>query len=190
MKKIALVAILAATAVSAPALAATDGTLSTTSSTGTLDVNVNIPKMVRVSGLNDLTINVTPTLLTEPFFSREDATDKFCVYSNDGASGAYSMKITGAGAGVGGAPFSLNGAGGALPYYMWSSDTTNEFKDYLFGQTTTYASGADGAGRRTTLNCSVQGNNASVKVGVNDADLIAAQAGTYSDTVTVTVSVI
>ena len=128
-------------------------------------------------------------MLTEPYHSREDATDDFCVYSNDGNLGAYSMKITGAGTGST-APFTMSGPA-PLPYYMWSSDVkSNSFKNYLFGQTTTYASGADGAGRRTTLDCSVQGTNATVKFGVNDADLIAAQAGTYTDTVTVLVSAI
>lgn len=191
MKKFLTAAAIAALAISAPAFAATDGTLSVTNSTGTLQLNVNIPKMVRVSGLDDLTINVTPALLTEPFFSREDANDTFCVYSNDGTNGAYSMKVTSANAGVGAAPFSLAGPGGGLGYYMWSSDNVGDpFKNYLFGQTTTYASNADGAGRRTTLNCSAQGNNANIHVGVNDADLIAAQAGSYTDTVTVLVSTI
>ncbi|HEX2812512.1 MAG TPA: hypothetical protein PKC32_00210 [Sphingopyxis sp.] len=188
MKKLAFAAATAVLAMSAPAFAATDGALSTTSSTGDLQLNVNIPKMVRVSGLNDLTIDVTPAMLTEPYHSREDATDHFCVYSNDGADGAYSMAVTGT-AGSG-APFALSGPA-PLPYYMWTSDNTNQFKSYRFnGSTTSYLSNGDGNGRRTTLDCSVEGDNATIKFGVNDSALIAAQAGTYTDTVTVTVSVI
>lgn len=193
MKKFAFAAATAVLAISSPAFAATDGALSTTSSTGTVQLNVNIPKMVRVSGLNDLTIDVTPDALTEPYHSREDATDKFCVYSNDGANGAYSMAVSATAGPEGSSPFALTGAGSTkLPYAIWTSDNVgNEFKDFRFnGLTTSYASNADNAGRRTTLDCSVQGNNASIKFGVNDSDLVAAQAGTYTDTVTVTVSTI
>jgi hypothetical protein len=190
MKKIAFAAATAVLAMSAPAFAATDGALSTTSSTGDLQLNVNIPKMVRVSGLNDLTIDVTPAMLTEPYFSREDATDKFCVYSNDGADGAYSMTVSGTAGPGGDTPFALNGPA-PLPYAIWTSDNTNQFKSFRFnGSTTNYLSNGDGNGRRTTLDCSVQGDNASIKFGVKDSNLIAAQAGTYTDTVTVTVSVI
>jgi hypothetical protein len=192
MKKLAFAAATAVLAISSPAFAATDGALSTTSSTGTVQLNVNIPKMVRVSGLNDLTIDVTPAALTEPYHSREDATDKFCVYSNDGSNGAYSMAVS-ATAGVGGdTPFALTGSGGSLPYAIWTSDNVgNEFKSFRFnGSATSYESNADGAGRRTTLDCSVQGDNATIKFGVKDSNLVAAQAGTYTDTVTVTVSTI
>lgn len=192
MKKLAFAAATAVLAVSSPAFAATDGALSTTSSTGTVQLNVNIPKMVRVSGLNDLTINVTPAMLTEPYFSREDATDTFCVYSNNGADGAYSMAVS-ANAGPGGdTPFALTGTGGSLPYAIWTSDNVgSQFKSFRFnGSNTSYISNGDGAGRRTTLDCSGLGDNASIKFGVKDSNLIAAQAGTYTDTVTVTVSVI
>lgn len=194
MKKLAFAAATAVLAMSAPAFAATDGALSETDSTGTVQVNVNIPKMVRVSGLNDMTIDVTPTMLTEPYHSREDATDTFCVYSNNGIDGAYSMAVTATPSGVSGsAPFALSGAGGSLPYAMWTSDNVaNSFKNYRFnGSTTSYLSNGDGAGRRTTLDCSGgANNNAIIRFGVNDTDLIAAQAGSYTDTVTVTVSVV
>lgn len=176
-----------------PALAEVDGALSTTDSVGSLDVTVNIPKMVRVSGLDDLTINVTPAMLTEPFFSRSDATSLFCVYSNDGADGAYNLTVTANQSGLGGAtPFALTGPGGALPYAIWTSDNTgNQFKNFRFsGGTTSYLANADGLGRPTTLDCTDRTENASIKVGVLDANIIASQAGTYTDTITVTVSVI
>lgn len=194
MKKIAFAAATAVLAMSAPAFAATDGDLSESASTGTVQVNVNIPKMVRVSGLNDMTIDVTPTMLTEPYHSREDATDTFCVYSNNGVNGDYSMAVTATASGVpGSAPFALTGTGGSLPYAMWTSDNIgNSFKSFRFnGSTTSYASNGDGAGRRTTLDCNGgANNNAIIRFGVNDSDLIAAQSGTYTDTVTVTVSVV
>lgn len=187
MKKLLIAA--AAVAFATPAMAATDGELSTTSSAGTVEFNVNIPKMVRVSGLDDMTINVTPAMLTEPYFSREDANDTFCVYSNDGVDGAYAMTVSATSntTGSGGA-FQLNGPE-ALPYAVWTSDDTgNKFKNYSYGQTTSYLAGADGNGRATTLDCSNRGDNANIHVGVNDSALIAAQAGSYTDTITVTVS--
>jgi len=193
MKKLLTVLAITAMTAATPALAATDGTLDTTSSTGTFDVTVNIPKMVRVSGLDDLTFNITPAMLTEPYFSREDQTSTFCVYSNDGADGAYAMTVSGQASGLGGGrPWALSGPGGQLPFAMWTSDNTgSQFKTFRFpNQTVNYLSNADGNGRRTTLNCGAQGDNATIKVGVNDSDLIAAQAGTFTGTVTVTVSTI
>lgn len=188
MKKLLIAAAMVAFAT--PALAATDGNLSETSSTGSLDVTVSIPKMVRVSGLQDMTFNISPSMLTEPYFSREDQTDKFCVYSNDGQDGQYSMTVTSSNPGDAHHHWGLTGAGGTLPFSMWTSDTTNQFKTFNFGQTVTYATNGDGQGRRTTLNCSDHGTDASIKVGFDDSDLLAAQAGTYSGTVTVTVSTI
>lgn len=189
MKKLLIAA--AAVAFATPAMAATDGQLSTTSSTGTLEFNVNIPKMVRVSGLNDLTINVTPAMLTEPYFSREDANDTFCVYSNDGADGAYSMTVSAnPNPGSSGGAFALTGPE-SLPYAVWTSDNTgNKFKTYSFGQTVNYLANADGQGRPATLDCSGRGDNANIHVGVDDSKLIAAQAGNYHDTITVTVATI
>ena len=190
MKKLLFAA--AAIMIATPALANTDGNLSESSSQGSLDVTVNIPKMVRVSGLDDMTFNITPAMLTEPYFSREDQTSTFCVYSNDGANGAYSLQVSATHSGVNGRPWGLTGpSSSVLPYNIWTSDNTgNQFKDYNFGQTVTYASNADGQGRRTTLNCSDHGDNATLKVGIDDADLLAAQAGAYTGTVTVTVSTI
>ena len=107
MKKLLIAA--AAIMVATPALASTAGDLSVTSSQGSLDVNVNIPKMVRVSGLDDLAFNITPQMLTEPYFSREDQTSTFCVYSNDGADGAYSMQISATQSGASGRPWGLTG---------------------------------------------------------------------------------
>lgn len=149
--------------------------------------------MVRVSGLDDMTIDVTTDMLTEPWTSREDANDTFCVYSNDGADGAYKMTVTATpGVGDDSTPFDLTGTGGKLGYAIWTSDDTgNAFKGYTWnGNVQSYKSNGDSNGRRTTLDCGVQGDNANIHVGVNDTDIIAAQAGTYSDTVTVTVSVI
>ena len=190
MKKLLIAAL--AVAASAPAIAATDGELSTTTSTGTVTFNVNIPKMVRISGLNDMTIDITPAMLTEPYHSREDSNDTFCVYSNDGVDGAYTMSVSANpnSTGSGGA-FALTGPE-ALPYALWTSDnTSNKFKHYRFnGQTTTYAANADGLGRATTLNCGDRGDNANIHVGVDDSKIIAAQAGSYTDTITVTVATI
>ena len=54
----ALVAVSALAA--APAFAATDGNLDTSSSQGSVDFTTVIPQMVRISGLTDMTLNVTP----------------------------------------------------------------------------------------------------------------------------------
>ena len=188
MKKLLLAAVCAAT-FAAPAFAATDGSLSTTSSSGTVTFTTNIPNMVRVSGLNDMTINVTPAMLTEPYHSREDASDNFCVYSNAGANGNYKMSVS---ATPLGGNFALTGPG-SLRYLIWlSDDPANQFKHNAHpGSSFASATTAGGLARPATLDCSdvSGGANASIHVGVDDTDLLAAVAGTYSDTITVTVSV-
>ena len=190
MKKLLFAAVAAAMAT--PAMAATDGSLSTTDSTGTLDVTVNIPEMVRISGLDDLTINITPASLTSPFFNDSTESSSFCVYSNDGPDGEYSLTVNASASGVSGTPYALTGPE-TLPYSIFAGDEQSGTASFVYqfpGKVNTFSANADGLGRPTTLNCSNRGDNAIIRARVNNSDAIAVQAGTYTDTVTVTVAVI
>lgn len=175
------------------ALAATDGSLSTSSSVGTVDFTAVIPPMVRISGLTDMTINVTPESATSQYFSREDSESKFCVYSNIGNDGGYTIKVDGTAGAVG--PFALTNTADSskLDYAVWvSDDVTNAFKGFTWpGYTQTgYKTTAGGLARPATLNCSDTGKNASIHVGIDNTNILAAIAGTYKGTLTVTVSTI
>lgn len=190
MKKLLLAA--AALAVASPAMAATDGALSTTSSVGSVDVTVNIPEMVRVSGLDDMVMDITPAALTNQFSNNVTVADSFCVYSNDGPDGDYAISVAATPSGGGSGPYSLTGPE-SLNYQIYLGDVQSggaSFQYQFPGNVETFSSAADGLGRRTTLDCSAQGNNAIIRFRVMSADAIAAQAGTYTDTITVTVAVI
>ncbi|WP_019832152.1 hypothetical protein [Sphingomonas sp. PR090111-T3T-6A] len=182
----ALVAVSALAA--APAFAATDGNLDTSSSQGTVDFTTVIPQMVRISGLTDMTLNVTPAALQNKYFSRQDAESQFCVYSNVGADGGYTMKVDGdAGKDH---PFRLTGPS-TLDYNVWvSDDVSNSFKNYTWpgNVVTGYKTTSGGKARPTDLNCS-GGKDALVHVGVDNKDIFAAVAGTYKGTLKITVAV-
>ena len=183
----ALVAVSALAA--APAFAATDGNLDTSSSQGSVDFTTVIPQMVRISGLTDMTLNVTPAALQNKYFSRQDAESQFCVYSNVGADGGYTMKVDGD-AGDGSHGFGLTGPS-KLAYNVWvSDDVNNHFKNYTWpgNVVTGYKTTSGGKARPTDLNCS-GGKDALVHVGVDNKDIFAAVAGTYKRTLKITVAV-
>lgn len=197
MKKLIIGVALSAFIVATPSLAATDGNLSTNHSTGKLTVKAHIPNMVRISGLDDLTIAVTPAALSNPYFHRQDAQSDFCVYSNDGAEGGYNISVDGD-AGTD-SPYQLTGANGTLGYSVWiSDDPNNPFTGagvagagytYPGSQKTNYQTTRDGNARPTTIDCSDVGNSdASLHIGIDNTKILAAQSGTYKGVLRVTVS--
>ena len=191
MKKFIVAAAVAAFAVSSPALAAKDGKLSKNDSVGKVDFTTVIPNMVRISGLTDMRIRVTPEALNSPYFNRQDTESKYCVYSNIGVDGGYNVTVDGQ-AGTDN-PFALAGEGGsALDYNVWvSDDANNSFRAYTFPgfQQTGFKTTSGGQTRPVTTDCSdIGGNNAVIHVGVDNREILAATAGTYKGTLTVTVS--
>ncbi len=77
--------------ISSTAFAANDGDLGT-SSTGNLQVSVNLPEVYRIGGLSDVALSV----------NSKSVTQNFCVYTNN-TTGLYRLTVAGA-----------NGANGAL----------------------------------------------------------------------------
>ncbi len=75
-------------------LAATDGDLSTTSSEGSTRITAEVPKMVRITGLQDLDLGKYDPANHGDLY----ATTKFCVYRNS-HGGTFEMQMRGDGAG-------------------------------------------------------------------------------------------
>jgi len=192
MKKF-LIAALAAAAFATPAMAETQGTLSSTSSQGTVVVTTNVPKLVRISGLEDITINATAADLSN-VNGAYNRSQTFCVYSNNTLNGLYNLKVDGqAGAelNTGEAKYSLNGPEDqTLSFALWTSDQASN----VYGRGTaapgvakSFQTTAGNQQRTTTLDCNGR-DNASMNVRFTNARILAAVAGSYSGTLTFVVS--
>lgn len=197
MIKKTLVAAAALAVLATGAQASTQGTLSQTSSTGTTVVTANIPNMVSISGLTDVIFNVTAADINNPHFGGIDETSAFCVYSNVTAGGNYNISVGSSVVGAGNT-FALSGNGATLPMAVWVSDeASNGFGANGDGFTwpghikTNYSTAQTGQPRATDLSCSnvSGGKNAALQLRITDAALLAAVAGAYSGTLTLTVSV-
>lgn len=188
MKKILGAAALATAVIASPAFAA-DGILSSTSSSADVDITTTIPKLVRISGLEDITLtaNATDLANTGGAYNRGQT---FCVYSNDTTAGLYKLTVNGqAGAelNTGEAKYSLTGPEGqTLSFALWTSDIASSV--YAGGTRTPGVAKAGkttagGQPRTTTLNCGGT-DNASMNVRFTNARILAAVAGTYTGTLT------
>lgn len=195
MKNLALAAALAASALaSVPAAAATDGQLSSTSSVGSLTVTTTIPKLVKISGLSDISFSPTAANLADAG-GTQNTSERFCVYSNDTVNGLYKIRIDGlAGSELnsGELKFGLTGPGGSvLDLGVWVSDQANS--PYVRGTATpgqdiaNFATTAGGQARPTNLTCAGQ-NNASLAFKLKNSGILKAVAGTYTGALTITVS--
>lgn len=196
MKKSLLLAAAAlAVMASGTANAATDGSLSGTSSTGTLDVNVTVDEMVRVSGLDDLTLTIDAATIASNFGSTS-AISNFCVFSNVDALGTYNVTVGGnAGDGLGN-PYGLTGTstGTQLNHTVGYHDggTYNSIAAEFMrptGLTFTKTNTSDGQTRATDPDCVNVGDNSSLRVTVRNPVALAALADTYTGTLSVIVSV-
>lgn len=191
MKKILAASAIAAAFIASPALAQ-DGTLGATSS-AEVDITTNIPKLVRISGLEDITINATAADLATAggVYNRSQS---FCVYSNDTLAGNYKLAVLGQAGdelNTGEAKYSLNGPDSqTLSFALWTRDVatsptnggTNAPGVYKSFKTT-----SGGQTRTTTLNCGGV-ENASMNVRFTNARMLAAIAGNYTGTLTFLVS--
>lgn len=157
------------------AYAATDGTLGT-SSTGSLSITITIPARVQITKLRDLQ---PPTFTGSG--ARSEGAD-LCIYTNSTA-GRY--RVTAVGSGSGGA-------------FKIKNQTTLEELDYALnwndqngtsggvpissGTALTNQTGADTA----STNCS-GGTNSNLQVTFSEQNLLAAEAGTYSGSLSIMV---
>lgn len=177
-----------------PAFAqAGDGALSQTASIASFNVTTNIPKMVRISGLEDITLNVTAASVANAN-GAQNVGQRFCVYSNDTSAGLYKLTVdgqSGSELNTGEAKFSLTGPDATtLSFALWASDRASDA--YAKGTATpgvakNMQAVAGGQTRPTTLNCNGT-DNASMNVRFTNARILAALAGSYTGTLTFTVA--
>ena len=196
MNKIIALGVLASAFVAVPSMAATDGQLSEQSSVGTLQIQTVIPKMVRISGLTDIAFNITAASVSNES-GRQNKAVSFCVYSNDTVDGLYKMRVDGLAGdqlNTGENKFALsangNGATGTLSHAVWVSDNASD----VYGRGTAtpgvernFKTTSGGQARPTTLSCN-GASNAALNVGIPNKNILAATAGTYAGTLTLTVS--
>ncbi len=154
------------------------GTVGATS-TGSLDISVDVEDLVRISGLSDI-------LLTFDITGTGDiiGSSTACIYRN--GAGDYSLNATGSGAS---SAFTIQNAAPAPTAIAY----TVEWDDAVTGTAAaavtsgTPLTGQTGA-NTVTDDCSSGGANALVRVTVPRASLVAAPAGTYNGTLTLEVA--
>jgi spore coat protein U-like protein len=170
------------------AQAQTNGTFGS-SSTGTFSVNATVDPVVRISGLNNLTFAIGASFLNGSNPNVNQDFD-YCVYSNVSSLGSYKLSVSGTpGPAFGSNAWLLQGAGtDVLPFYVNSDDGTTERQ---MGPTDEFDFIAAGEGvRPDTSDCSDTGENTEITVAIKRSDILAANAGSYAATVTVTASVL
>ena len=154
--------------------ATVDGTVGPTS-TGTMDVIVNVPPLALINELDTITLNYTTGDLT--------GSDEFCIWSS---SGAYGITIT-----------SLNGTGGfqadsvtdSLAYTVVFDDSTNPATGVAVTEGTPITGQDSTPENGFPVGCGGGATNAVVEVNFVEAgNLLGADSGVYSDEMTLLVS--
>lgn len=168
-KGIALASLLAA---AGTAYSATDGSLGATS-TGDLDVRVQIADRVQISGLDNIDFR------TYAGTGELESSDAFCVYRN--GTGVYSITISSPNADTDG--FRLSDGTDFIAY----SVKFNADANITGGADVSSGVRMDGMmGSATSLSCG-GGDNASLGVTIAENALQAARTGIYTDTITLMV---
>jgi len=168
---------------SLPVMAASDGVAGETS-TGTTDITVDIPPLVRISGMED----IEPAPYTGGAGGIDEDFD-LCVYSNMAAAGnSYDVTMT-----------STSPWGGATADQFRISNNTNEQEiaytvewndeDGTGGSAVTYNTPLTGqTGWSNDVDCDGDGDNANLRVQMTQTNLLAVLAGEYTGTLTVVIS--
>ncbi len=159
-----------------PALAATQGTLGSTS-TGSISIGASVPNRVQISGLTDVAFTNQ-----DPSVAASNA-QNVCLYSNTSTKG-YNVTATGSGAS---SAFTLSNGAATVPYSVeWagssgqSSGTALTTSAALTGLTSTATNPTCSAGPSST---------ASLVVKITAANLQGMQAATsYTGTLTLVVA--
>ena len=176
MKKLLIASAIAASSVmSVTAFAATQGTVGGTS-TGDLEITVNIDDAVRISSLNDLTATFDGT-------NNVVLSDTACIYRN--GTGLY--EITATGDGGSGTDFSItDGSSTPIAYTVnWNDEAVAGLGvPVTSGVAVTGQTGADDS----SPTCGTTGLNSAVEVTVLAADLLTAPSSTLAGTLFINVA--
>jgi len=186
MKKI-LLASLILSSIATSSFAATDGTLGSTS-TGTLNVDLNIANLVKIAGLTDIALDTTASDGQGNFVDAVGVSN-FCVYANNGA-GTFSLTATGDG--TGGA-FSLSdGAGVNDVAYQVNFLNGVDRTDTVGGQPLTAGTSISTDGGSIdagALDCNSDADDTStIWVSVPGSELTGKPSGDYSGVLTLEVA--
>lgn len=169
MKNVNKVILVAALCVSASAQAAQDGTLGATSA-GESIVTVIKDNAVMITDVADLDLGTLSSTATDLV-----AFDDVCVFNS---TATYEIAVTSTSA-----AFELSdGLAGTIPYALTWADDSAVPSALTYGTTS-----AGLIGDRTSTNCG-GGTNATFTVSVLAADFNNAAPGTYTDTLTLTIS--
>jgi len=186
-KKIALGVAATALVAVAGAAQAQDSQFGATSQ-DTFTLTATVDPVVRISGLTDLTFNIGAAFLNG---GNPNVTQRpyFCVYSNVTNAGTYELEVTGVPYGTGSDNrWSLNGSGGARLAYTVNNNTGSSASNRQLGPGDSFAFAANAftGARPNTADCSdIGGHNNQLVVAFSRGDVLAANAGTYTGTVTV-----
>ena len=182
MKKSALTIAVLAASMAGTAIAATNPTAPTaTSSSGDVQVTIARGDGIMISGLADFTFGVQATAPVAPI------SDTVCVYAT--AGGEYTVTATTANTG-GTAPFDFqmaDASGSSFIGYQVQYETPTELPETLVDGV---ASGQKTGGDQANLDCSgVGGDNGQITVTVDSTTFTAAAVGLpHGDTLTVLVA--
>ncbi|MFC3786130.1 hypothetical protein GGR90_001701 [Sphingopyxis italica] len=194
-KSVLLFAAVMVAAASAPASAATDGTLSGSASTGTLNLNVQVDPMVSIRGLDDISLTIDAATIGSNF-GTTSGISQFCVYSNADALGSYKVSVNGLNGDGLGNPYGLSGNSSGtqlnhtVGYYDAAAYNSIAATFMRPNVQKTMENTRAGQNRATDLACSnTGGQNASLRVGIRNSVALAALADTYTGTLSVVVAV-
>lgn len=157
----------------------------------TISIEATVEPVVLVSGMPD-TLNFT---LGDAFFNQAgpNTTQRpmFCIYSNVTSLGSYSLSAIGTDAAGGNSnAWALTGAGGELPFNINVSDGVQSRQvgpgDNFSGFSTAARTGT----RPNTADCSDTGDNTQIIVAFSKVDVLAANAGDYTGSITLVASAI
>jgi|GEM_PF-3033907 len=159
----------------APSWAASDGSLGSTS-VGSFDLTLDLLDAVRISGMQDVALgNISVGSLT-PGGAQTASVSDICVFSN-GLSGQYTLAVST----TSGSLALDGGTSTTIPYaFEWDDGTNSESVTATGTMATNFLAAR-------ILACLLD-RTATLTLTIQNDDLIAADAGSYSQQITLTVS--
>jgi len=135
-----------------------------------------VAETVNISGLSNLNL---PSFTGSGNLSDQD---DICTYRSGGSN--YSISASGSGAS---GAFTLSGAAGSVAYHALARDTVGS-GSFVELETVNQLYNFTGASTTSTSCADSGGVNATVKITANESDLLAANAGNYSGSLTLVIS--
>jgi hypothetical protein len=159
------------------------GSPTSDNSTASLDVDLTIPVLFRISGISDLSFGT---------FAHDESTtkslsDDVCVFTND-SSGQYRITAHGNGAD---SAFTLVKSGDAtstLPYAVYWNDESGTTGNFALTATVTHGSNLSGANTSSSSCLTGLSSTANFQVVLATSDILDSKAGNYTGTLTLTIS--